>query len=393
MAEAVPTRRAARTTGAAATPLEDGTTGAPFLTRRELRALQDVAIAVATAELDAAAAAIAAEATAGSDVAPIVAAPAAVQVPRTATAIATQGEASTPPAVDFDTAARLFSFTGETALPAPTALPAATAPRRAAPGQSESAALKRPAASPGAKRAPRRWAAAAFSAGVMSIVGLLAVSVTAPAEAVAAASDTLAVTSVAPPAPTAKIKPEEIQAFVAPAEGEVVQLDREQNYALTTFDEIARESGINMSPIFVNDANSEVQWPFAVGVGMSYGYGMRSGRMHEGIDFTPGSGAQVQAIAEGTVRIATEAGGAYGVSVYIDHVVDGQRISSHYAHMQHGSLQVSVGQHVVAGDPVGRVGNTGRSFGAHLHFELRIDGKAAIDPLPWLQKHAGGWQG
>ena len=61
--------------------------------------------------------------------------------------------------------------------------------------------------------------------------------------------------------------------------------------------------------------------------------------------------------------------------------------------MQYGSLQVVEGQQVVAGDPIGKVGNTGRSFGAHLHFELRVNGEEAIDPLPWLQKHAGGWQG
>ena len=292
---------------------------------------------------------------------------------------------------DFEAAAKLFAFTGETPLIHPATL---------APGQLRgTAAVQAPVEAsttpvePAQPTRKRKLATTAFSVGVMSIVALMTVSVSAPAEALAAASDTLAVTIVAPETKLEVIKPEEIQAFVAPAEGAVVALDRDQTYALTTFEQIARESGIHMTSLFVNDANSPIQWPFAVGVGMSYGFGARSGSMHEGIDFTPGAGAQVQAIAEGTVRVATESGGGYGVHVYIDHVIDGQKISSHYAHMQYGSLQVVEGQHVMAGDPVGKTGNTGRSYGAHMHFELRVNGVTAIDPMPWLQKHAGGWQG
>ena len=92
--------------------------------------------------------------------------------------------------------------------------------------------------------------------------------------------------------------------------------------------------------------------------------------MHEGVDFTPGAGSPIQAIADGVVRIATNSGGAYGVTVVIDHVIDGQLVSSRYAHMQYGSLQVAVGQHVTVGTVIGRTGNTGRSFGAHTHFEI-----------------------
>jgi len=303
--------------------------------------------------------------------------------------------ASTSPRRGAETGA--LHFTGPLHLAGASALPVGMPQRpaspRPAPGDGGST---RPGganpAQPKSARRKRSMAASAFSAGVMSIVALMAVSVTAPAEAVAAASDSIAVTTIAPAPAQEVIKPEEIQAFVAPAEGQTVELDRDQNYALTTFEQIAIESGITMSSLFVNDANSAVQWPFAVGVGMSYGYGMRSGRMHQGIDFTPGSGAQIQSVADGTVRMGP-AGGAYGVHLYVDHVVDGQRISSHYAHMQVGSVQVSDGQQVKVGDPIGKVGNTGRSFGAHLHFEMLVNGTEAIDPLPWLQKYAGGWQG
>jgi murein DD-endopeptidase MepM/ murein hydrolase activator NlpD len=88
--------------------------------------------------------------------------------------------------------------------------------------------------------------------------------------------------------------------------------------------------------------------------------------------------------------VASEAGGAYGVHVIIDHMVDGQLVSSHYAHMQYGSMQVSAGQHVTVGTVLGRTGNTGRSYGAHTHFEILLNGTTAIDPMPWLREHTDG---
>lgn len=166
-------------------------------------------------------------------------------------------------------------------------------------------------------------------------------------------------------------------------------LTRADGFSTISLVQVAAEQGINYSnEVFTNDPDAAIQWPFLVGVGMTDGYGMRSGRMHEGIDFVPGDGAPVQAIADGTVRIATEQGDAYGVTVYIDHVIDGAVITSHYSHMQYGSLQVTQGQTVKVGDIVGKTGNTGRSYGAHMHFELIVNG-STIDPLPWLRANAG----
>ena len=142
--------------------------------------------------------------------------------------------------------------------------------------------------------------------------------------------------------------------------------------------------------VFVNDPTAAIQWPFSVGVPISYGFGMRSGTMHEGADFVPGAGSPVQAIADGTVRIATESGGAYGVTVVIDHIIDGELVSSRYAHMQYGSLKVSAGEQITVGTVIGNTGNTGRSFGAHTHFEILAGGTTAIDPIPWLREHTGG---
>ena len=74
----------------------------------------------------------------------------------------------------------------------------------------------------------------------------------------------------------------------------------------------------------------------------------------------------------------------------IDHVIDGERVASRYAHMQYGSLKVKAGDTITVGTVIGNTGNTGRSFGAHTHFEILAGGTTAIDPIPWLREHAGG---
>ncbi|MFB7892618.1 peptidoglycan DD-metalloendopeptidase family protein [Microbacterium sp. NPDC056044] len=288
---------------------------------------------------------------------------------------------------EFEAASRLFSFTGET----PVQQPAAEAQAEAGTAAAPHTAPRRAQARRGS--AFKRVATASFSIGVFGIVGLMAVGMTTPAEAVAAVNGTDASLSVLAAADDSVpvIDEAEIQAYVAPGDAQSDMLQRTENYSTTTTAQLASEAGIsNFSNLFHNNPNSNIQWPFAVGVTMSYGFGMRSGRMHEGIDFTPGNGAPVQAIADGTVRIASEAGGAYGVHVTIDHIVDGQLVSSHYAHMQYGSLQVSPGQHVTVGTVIGRTGNTGRSYGAHTHFEILKNGTTAIDPWPWLQEYTDG---
>lgn len=165
---------------------------------------------------------------------------------------------------------------------------------------------------------------------------------------------------------------------------------RPENYSVASLINLAGTVGISnySDSVFANDPRCAIQWPYAVGVPITYGFGMRDGRMHEGTDFIPGGGAQIQAIADGVVRTATDSGGAYGVTIVIDHVIDGQPVSTRYAHMEYDSRQVQVGDTVSVGEYIGRTGNTGRSFGEHLHFELLQDGTTAIDPLPWLRQHA-----
>lgn len=294
---------------------------------------------------------------------------------------------------EFEAAARLFCFTGETPVQEAAEESRTTDdPAPATPDIAAHVAASR-GRRPGRGAAFRRAATASFSVTVMGIVGLLAVATTTPAEAVAAATgaEPAALSTMAPASTDLSVDPDEIQAYVAPAGTENAQIARGESYETVTMADLAAASGItNFSNFYVNDPTAAIQWPFAVGVPISYGFGMRSGKMHEGLDFIPGAGAPIQAIADGTVRVASESGGAYGVHVIIDHVVDGQLISSHYAHMEYDSMQVVPGQHVTVGTILGRTGNTGRSFGAHTHFELLMNGTTPIDPLPWLRQHAGG---
>jgi len=106
-------------------------------------------------------------------------------------------------------------------------------------------------------------------------------------------------------------------------------------------------------------------------------FGMRWGRMHEGIDIGVGFGTPIRAAASGTVIWAGWLGG-YGNLVVIDH---GDGLSTAYAHQQR--IYASVGQQVAQGATIGEVGSTGHSFGPHLHFEVRVNGNP-VDPLEYL---------
>jgi murein DD-endopeptidase MepM/ murein hydrolase activator NlpD len=83
----------------------------------------------------------------------------------------------------------------------------------------------------------------------------------------------------------------------------------------------------------------------------------------------------------GRVSAADYAGG-YGNMVEIDH---GHGVVTRFGHL--ARISVRPGQHVAAGDVVGLVGSTGRSTGAHLHYETRVDGEP-VDPQRFLE--AGG---
>jgi murein DD-endopeptidase MepM/ murein hydrolase activator NlpD len=186
---------------------------------------------------------------------------------------------------------------------------------------------------------------------------------------------------------TAAKKAADAQSFVAAGAAPEASVSRD-GYSVSTI--VVNEYASTSSSTFSNDVAGTVQWPFQTGVPISSGFGARAvsncsfcSTFHQGLDFIPGAGSPIQAIADGTVSAVTGPSGAFGNHVEIEHVVDGQKVTSTYSHMQSGSVAVSVGQTVTVGQIIGAVGSTGNSTGAHLHFEIHLNG-VPVDPYPWL---------
>ena len=99
--------------------------------------------------------------------------------------------------------------------------------------------------------------------------------------------------------------------------------------------------------------------------------------MHYGIDIAVGTGTPVRAAAAGKVTFAGW-NGSYGYLVKIDHGT-AWRLVTH-----NSTLLVKAGQQVNRGSVIARSGNTGRSTGPHVHFEIRLNGKA-YNPLSYLR--------
>ena len=100
---------------------------------------------------------------------------------------------------------------------------------------------------------------------------------------------------------------------------------------------------------------------------------------HQGYDMAQGCGSTIFAAGPGRV-ITSGSYQGYGNTVRIDH---GDDVVTLYGHMQWGSLRVSVGDNVTGGTPLGAEGNTGKSFGCHVHFEVRKSGNP-IPPEPFM---------
>ena len=109
------------------------------------------------------------------------------------------------------------------------------------------------------------------------------------------------------------------------------------------------------------------------------GYGWKH---HAGIDIGGQVGDPVWSAEAGTVRYAGPRG-AFGQMVTVDH---GFGVTTNYAHC--ARILVRQGQRVRRGQQLALVGNTGRSTGPHLHFEVRLDGNA-VDPLTYLPARRG----
>lgn len=128
------------------------------------------------------------------------------------------------------------------------------------------------------------------------------------------------------------------------------------------------------------------RWPLAGRLSSPFGWraiSVNGNRYHLGLDVAADAGTPVRAARAGRV---TRAGwvGAYGYAVYVDHEGGAQ---TRYAHLS--LLDVTAGERLAAGDVLGRVGSSGASTGPHLHFEVRLQGRA-VDPLSLLPARQAG---
>lgn len=133
-----------------------------------------------------------------------------------------------------------------------------------------------------------------------------------------------------------------------------------------------------------NAEASEKRWVMpVVGADFTSGFKMRWGRMHEGNDLACPTGTPIKAMSSGVVIFTGWYGGGGNTTKirYWDGTV------SYYEHQS--KITATVGQQVSPGDIVGYVGNTGHSFGSHLHLEIHPGGDSspAIDPHPWMAEH------
>ncbi|BFM38742.1 putative peptidase [Synechocystis sp. LKSZ1] len=144
-------------------------------------------------------------------------------------------------------------------------------------------------------------------------------------------------------------------------------------------DELQLPVGIEVSPEFPESPKEFTGyiWP-AKGV-LTSGFGRRWGRPHRGIDIAAPIGTPIMAAAPGEVIFAGWNSGGFGNLVKIRHA-DGS--VTYYGHTNR--VLVRTGELVQQGQQVAEMGSTGRSTGPHLHFEIRPDGKTAVNPIAML---------
>lgn len=140
-------------------------------------------------------------------------------------------------------------------------------------------------------------------------------------------------------------------------------------------------------PAAVSDGVFPVKGPYDFGGKDSRFGASRTGHIHQGQDVAAAEGTPLVAPKSGTIHWrAYQAGGA-GYYLVLD--ADGEDFMYAFMHLRQGSLLVSKGDHVAAGQQIAQVGNTGSSQGAHLHFEVWdgvwFGGGHPIDPLPILK--------
>ncbi len=127
-------------------------------------------------------------------------------------------------------------------------------------------------------------------------------------------------------------------------------------------------------------SSGSLAWPVPTIHMVSSSYGYRSGYSHKGIDIANGAayGHTIVAADAGTVEFAKIDGSGYGKYIMINH---GNGLKTMYAHTS--VMLVSAGEKVTKGQPIAKIGSTGNSDGAHLHFEVFKNG-VSVNPLNYV---------
>ena len=150
---------------------------------------------------------------------------------------------------------------------------------------------------------------------------------------------------------------------------------------------ISRALEGGLSPSFTGDwtvlADAPSLWPLEGRVGSSFGQRQDpingEGAFHQGIDIDAPIGTPVRAAADGDVTVAETQTTGYGRQIMLDH---GHDVLTLYGHLS--AMAVVVGQHVIRGQVIGYVGQSGRATGPHLHYEVRVH-KVAVNPHKYLR--------
>lgn len=188
---------------------------------------------------------------------------------------------------------------------------------------------------------------------------------------------------------------ETIQSSIAENKTMIERLQKDKSYYERTERELARQSASIQSMIAnlskktgqpqVKVSSTGFIWPIRGPITSPFGYRIhpifKSRIFHSGIDIGGPNGGAIKASNDGRVIFSGWYGG-YGKVVILDHgVINGQPITTLYAHMS--SILVSNGQNVTKGQTIGREGSTGYSTGPHCHFEVRVNGKPT-NPLSYI---------
>jgi len=157
------------------------------------------------------------------------------------------------------------------------------------------------------------------------------------------------------------------------------QLSRELYIQSTSFDEVYKMAKNKAKMLASIPAIQPVSNKELKRIASGFGYRIhpiyKTLRMHEGIDFTAPTGTPIYATGDGQVERLKSRMSGYGKVIIIDH---GFGYESLYAHMS--KMIVKPGEKVKRGQVIGYVGNTGRSTGPHLHYEVRKNGKP-VNPV------------